>query len=152
MSGRNFYTHGEISIYRQAYSVMFEPIGECGILKLCTGGKMASLNYVYLGINGCAIALDETTGVQIWASKLKGGDFVNLTLADTRLYAATKGEIFCLDPVTGKVLWQNPLRGMGHGLVCIAAPGSQPTSTAAIKQKINQDRAAAAAAATAAGS
>jgi outer membrane protein assembly factor BamB len=30
------------------------------------------------------------------------------------------GEIFCLDPLTGKVLWHNPLKGFGTGLASIA--------------------------------
>jgi outer membrane protein assembly factor BamB len=113
---------------------------------------MAALNYVFLGINGSAIALDESTGAQIWATGLKGRDFVNLTLSENRLYATTKGEIFCLDPGTGKILWQNPLRGMGRGLVCIAAPGAPSNLTAAIKKKKDQEEAAAAGAVTAAGS
>lgn len=113
---------------------------------------MAALNFVFLGINGSVIALDEKTGDQVWATKLKGSDFVNLVLNENKLYATAKGEIFCLDPGIGKILWQNPLKGMGHGLVCIAAPGSQPNLTAAIKKKKNQDEAAATAAVTAAGS
>jgi outer membrane protein assembly factor BamB len=113
---------------------------------------MAAPKFVFAGINGCVIALDESTGAQIWATKLKGGDFVNLMLSEDKLYATTKGEIFCIDPGTGQILWQNPLKGMGHGLVCIATHGSQANFTAAFKQKKNQDDAAAAAAATAAGS
>jgi outer membrane protein assembly factor BamB len=105
---------------------------------------MAALNLIYLGINGSVIALEKTTGSQVWSTTLKGSDFVNLILDENRLYATTKGEIFCLDPGTGKILWQNPLRGMGHGLVCIAAPGSQSNLTAAIKQKKNQEEADAA--------
>ena len=111
---------------------------------------MAALNYVFLGISGTAIALDETTGTRIWETRLKGGDFVNLTLTDRRLYAPTKGEIFCLDPGTGKILWQNPLRGMGRGIVCIAAPGSLQGPAAAAKHKKDQEDAAAAAAAASA--
>jgi outer membrane protein assembly factor BamB len=106
---------------------------------------MATLNYVFLGVRGSVVALDETTGVKIWATKLKGIGFVNLMLAENQIYAATKGEIFCLDPATGKILWQNPLRGMGLGLVCIAASGSQPNPAAAMQQKKNQESAAAAA-------
>ena len=113
---------------------------------------MSALNFVFLGINGSVIALDETTGNQVWATRLKGSDFVNLILNENKLYATTKGEIFCLDPGTGKILWQNPLRGMGHGLVCIAAPGSQPNLTSMIKKKKDQEDAAATAAVTAAGS
>ena len=106
---------------------------------------MGTLNYVFLGVHGSVVALDETTGDQVWATKLKGWDFVNLILTENELYATTKGEIFCLDSGTGQVLWHNPLKGMGLGLVCIAAPGSQPILSAAIKQKKNQQRAAAAA-------
>ena len=105
---------------------------------------MATLNYVFLGVHGSVVALDETTGAQVWATKLKSWDFVNLIWTENELYATTKGEIFCLDSGTGQVLWHNPLKGMGLGLVCIAAPGSQPNLTAAIKQKKNQQRAAAA--------
>jgi outer membrane protein assembly factor BamB len=108
---------------------------------------MATLNYVFLGIHGSVVALDETTGAQIWATKLKGRGFVNLILTGNKIYAATIGEIFCLDPATGKILWQNPLRGMGLGLVCIAASGSQPNLEAAL-QNINDQEAAAAAAAS----
>jgi outer membrane protein assembly factor BamB len=113
---------------------------------------MSDSNFVFLGLNGSVIALDDTTGDQVWTTRLKGSDFVNLILNENKLYATTKGEIFCLDSGTGKILWQNPLRGMGHGLVCIAAPGSQPNLAAAIKKKKNQDDAAATAAVTAAGS
>ncbi len=105
---------------------------------------MTTLNYVFLGIRGSVVALDKTTGNQVWATKLKGWDFVNLILAENELYATTKGEIFCLDSGTGQILWQNPLKGMGHGLICIATPGSQPNPTAAIRQKKKQQEAAAA--------
>jgi hypothetical protein len=113
---------------------------------------MAALNLVFLGIKGSVIALDEATGTRVWEKKLKGGDFVNLTLGESRVYATTQGEIFCLDPATGKIVWQNPLTGMGRGIVCVAAPGAQPNLVGAIRQKIRQDEAAAAAAVTAAGS
>jgi outer membrane protein assembly factor BamB len=109
---------------------------------------MPALNFVFLGIKGSVIALDDTTGAQIWATRLKGSDFVNLILTENRLYAATKGEIFSLDPGTGKILWQNPLAGMGRGLACIAAPGGQPNMTAAVKHKQKQDDAATATAAS----
>lgn len=113
---------------------------------------MAVSNFVFAGINGSVIALDETTGDQIWVTGLKGSDFVNLVLSEDKLYATTKGEIFCLDQWTGQVLWQNPLRGMGRGIVCVAAPGTQANQTAAIKQKRDQDDAESAAAVTSAGS
>jgi outer membrane protein assembly factor BamB len=112
---------------------------------------MASLNFVFVGINGSVLALDESTGTQIWATKLKGGEFVNLMLSEGKLYASTKGEIYCLDPGTGQIRWQNLLKGMGRGLVCMAAPGSQSNLAASV-QKRKRDEEEAAAGAAAAGS
>jgi outer membrane protein assembly factor BamB len=74
--------------------------------------KRAGLSFVFAGINGSVIALDETTGDQVWVTSLKGGEFVNLVLSENKLYATTKGEIFCLDPGTGNVLCYRPaIRG-----------------------------------------
>lgn len=109
-------------------------------------------SFVFAGINGYVLALDETTGSQVWETRLKGSEFVNLVLSENKLYATTKGEVFCLDPHTGEVLWQNPLRGMGRGIVCIATPGTQANLSAAIKRKRDQDSAAAAAGLAGAGS
>lgn len=113
---------------------------------------MAVTSFVFTGINGSVIALDEATGDQVWVRRLKGSEFVNLVLSENKLYATTIGEIFCLDPGTGKVFWQNPLKGMGRGIVCVAAPGTPVNMTAAIKRKKNRDDASAAAAVTTAGS
>lgn len=113
---------------------------------------MAASSFVFAGINGSVIAVDETTGFQGWTTKLKGGEFVNVVLSEKKLYATTKGEIFCLDPGTGKILWQNPLRGMGRGIVCLVAPGTQANLVAAIKRKKDQDDAATTVAIVAAGS
>jgi outer membrane protein assembly factor BamB len=56
---------------------------------------------------------------------LKGNDFVNVALQDGDLYATAKGELFCLDPSTGNIRWQNPLKGLGWGFSTIAASSSQ---------------------------
>jgi outer membrane protein assembly factor BamB len=100
---------------------------------------MAALNIVFVGINGSVAALDRSTGARLWATKLKGGEFVNIFLAEDVLYAATKGEVFCLDPTTGQIRWHNPLKGMGIGLVCIAAPGAQGNQVA-LSQKYKHDQ------------
>ena len=78
---------------------------------------------VFLGIKGTVVALERSTGREVWRTPLKGSEFVNLVLDDGVLYATARGEIFCLDPTTGEVCWHNPLRGMGWGLVTIATPG-----------------------------
>ena len=97
------------------------------------------------------MALYRNSGQQAWVTKRVtkiGSDFVNVTMQDERLYAAAGGEVFCLDPFTGELLWHNPLRGYGVGLVTMAFAGnSSGSATAALAEKIRQSQAAAAAAA-----
>lgn len=107
---------------------------------------MAS-NVIYLGIKGTVVALNRTTGEELWRTALKGGDFVNVVLDDNQLYATTKGEIFCLNIKTGEPLWHNKLSGLGLGLITIATPdGSQIVPA---QEKRMRDAAAATAAASA---
>ena len=75
---------------------------------------------IYVGIKGSVIALDPTTGQKLWATHLKGSDFVNVVLDGDNLYATTYGEIFCLDPATGAGRWHNKLTGFGLGLATVA--------------------------------
>ena len=104
---------------------------------------MAKQNVIFIGIKGAVAALDRTTGEAVWMTELKGSDFVNLVIDDDQLYATTKGEIFCLDPLTGALRWHNRLSGLGWGLVTIAtASGGQAVSMA---EKRRRDQAAAAA-------
>src|ERR1022692_3994256 len=101
---------------------------------------------VFIGIHGTVVALDRATGEEVWRTSLKG-DFVNVVLQDGDLYAAASGELFCLDPSTGHIRWQNELKGLGRGRVTIATTGSQQTLV--MRKKQQQDEAAAAAAASA---
>jgi outer membrane protein assembly factor BamB len=104
---------------------------------------MARTSLIFIGISGTVIALDRGTGQEVWRTALKGGDFVNVVLLDDTLYATAKGELFCLDPATGNLRWQNQLKGLGRGLVTIAASGGQ--QAVAMRQKQQRDEAAAAA-------
>jgi outer membrane protein assembly factor BamB len=85
---------------------------------------MAQINLLFIGIAGTVVALDRSTGTEVWRSDLDG-DFVNVALHDGDLYAAANGELYCLDPATGNIRWQNPLKGLGRGLICIATTGNQ---------------------------
>jgi len=106
---------------------------------------MKSSELVFIGIKGSVIALSRATGQQVWATHLKGSDFVNVVFQDGLLLAACYGEIFCLDPVTGDALWHNPLKGFGLGLATIAFENGGATGNlAAMKEKRRRDEAAAA--------
>jgi outer membrane protein assembly factor BamB len=105
---------------------------------------MTQTGLIVIGIAGTVVALDRSTGQELWRTSLEGGDFTNVVLQDGDLFATTKGELFCLDPATGSIRWQNPLKGLGRGLVTIASAGGQ--QTVLMREKRQRDEAAAAAA------
>lgn len=102
---------------------------------------MARQAPLIIGIKGHVLAIDRATGTELWRTRLKGGEFVSVSVQDS-IYASTKGELFCVDPATGSIKWHNRLSGMGVGLVSI---GGDVTTEAEALQ-----RAAAAAAAASA--
>ena len=101
---------------------------------------------IFLGIRGNVIALDRTTGQELWRADLKGADFVNVMLDGDRVIATTKGEAFCLDAQTGSRLWHNPLPGQGRGLVTIATASGSSGPMTPFREKQQRDEAAASAA------
>jgi outer membrane protein assembly factor BamB len=79
--------------------------------------------WVYVGIGGYVVAVDRTTGTEMWRTRLRTGALVNLAADDRCLYASAQGQLFCLDPATGAILWKNPLRSLGIGLVSLLLAG-----------------------------
>jgi outer membrane protein assembly factor BamB len=111
---------------------------------------MKTSDLVFIGIKGSVVALDRATGQQVWATHLKGSDFVNVVLQDGAILASCCGEIFCLDPLTGDALWHNPLKGFGTGLATIATEHDTRSGNAPVlAEKHRRDAAASAAAASA---
>jgi outer membrane protein assembly factor BamB len=96
----------------------------------------------HIGIAGTVVALDRSTGSEVWWSDLDG-DFVYGALQDGDLYATANGELFCLDPATGDIRWQNPLKGLGRGYITIAASGSQQAIVMRDKKRRDDEAAAA---------
>ncbi len=103
---------------------------------------------VFIGIKGSLVALDRATGQQVWATHLKGSDFVNVVVQDSAVLASCHGEIFCLDPLTGIGMWHNPLKGFGTGLATIATKQNPGEGNAPlVAEKRRRDVAAAGSAA-----
>ncbi len=96
---------------------------------------------IYVGIGGKVLALDRTNGVELWRADLKGTDFVNVTFDGDRVVAATRGELYCLDSVSGQIVWTNGLKGLGRGLVTVATANSPtgPTALAAEKKRRDEE-------------
>ena len=104
-------------------------------------------NIAFVGIKGSVVALERATGIILWQTELVGTDFVNLVGDASNIYATTRGEAFCLDPMTGQVRWHNKLKGLGTGLASLLVPGSSESQqTVLLAAKRRQDEQAAAAA------
>ncbi|HVA58615.1 MAG: PQQ-binding-like beta-propeller repeat protein [Gemmatimonadaceae bacterium] len=106
---------------------------------------------LFVGIKNCVVAIDRRNGFEAWRVKLKGSSFVTVLWDGDGLFAASQGEVFRLDPNTGAVLWTNPMKGLGLGVVSLAAmrrPESH-TSYETIAEQKHREAAAATAAATA---
>ena len=110
---------------------------------------MKTSELVFVGIKGTVVALSRSTGQQVWSTKLKGYDFVNLVVEGDNVLATCSGEIFCLDAMSGEPLWHNPLKGLGLGLAAIAL-ADKPAGNAALAEKRRRDAQAASSGAAAA--
>src|SRR5690242_19417291 len=99
-------------------------------------------NIVVLGVKNTVIAFRRDTGERLWATRLKSSmasDFVSVAVDDTRVYAHTGGEVFCLDLANGNGLWSDGLSGFGYGVASIALPGAPVTPVPAVERKRQQD-------------
>jgi outer membrane protein assembly factor BamB len=67
------------------------------------------------------MALDRDTGEIVWSNNQMKGGHVTFLLDGDRLIASTNGYIFCLDPLTGQILWNNPMKGYGYGVASLAS-------------------------------
>jgi len=107
---------------------------------------------IYIGIKGHVLAFDRKTGVEIWRTQLpakykSSASFVNIVRDADGLFAACAGEVFALHPRTGELLWKDPLKGLGTGVISIATElGATSSLTVAVVEE--QQRQAAASAAT----
>ena len=113
---------------------------------------MKTSDLVFIGIKGSVVALNRATGEQVWATHLKGSDFVNVSVQNGTILASCYGKIFCLDPLTGSARWHNPLRGFGIGLATIATESNAAIANIAVlaqkRRRDEQSSASATAAAT----
>ncbi len=70
-----------------------------------------------IGLGGHVVAIDFSTGTELWRTKLKGRDFVTVFTDGGRVFAGAQGLLFCLDRATGHILWENKLKGLGLGVI-----------------------------------
>lgn len=112
----------------------------------------AQLSLVYVGIKNHVLAFDRRSGAAAWTTALpakykSSGSFVNVVRDTEGLFATCAGELFALDPRSGALLWHEPLKGHGTGLVTLATDLGGVTQVPVMAESVARAQAAAAAAA-----
>jgi len=75
-------------------------------------------SHVFLGVSSSVLCVDANTGESIWKTEISrgfGDGFVSLALHHEKVFAHSRGKLYCLDRTTGAILWTNDLKGMGFG-------------------------------------
>ena len=113
-------------------------------------GDRALEDLVFVGFNSQIIALDRFTGEVVWDWKAPKGraSYVALLLDGDRLIASVQGYVYCLDPIFGQQVWENPLKGFGLGIGSLATVrgGTNGGGSAAVQAQQQQAAAASGAA------
>lgn len=89
------------------------------LLDLGRENIMQNRGNLYVASAGRVICLRKSDGKELWRTKLPKlfKDITTILVEDETIFAATQGELFALNPKTGNVDWQMPLKA-GAG-VCI---------------------------------
>jgi hypothetical protein len=57
-----------------------------------------------------------------------------------RIFAGAAGEVFCLEPSWGKIIWRNRLKGLGMGVVSFSSSeGAAAAALAAAQTEGGED-------------
>lgn len=96
---------------------------------------MGTLNDVlYIGIGSHVVAIQTSTGEELWRTRLKRSGYVTIAERPGAIYGGAAGHLFCLDPSTGAIRWQNRLDGLGTGLVTFGGDDSTAAAAASIER------------------
>jgi len=77
---------------------------------------------VFVGFNKQVIALDRYNGKKVWSWKSpKGSGYPAILLDGDRLVVSVHGYMYCLEPTSGNVVWENELKGHGVGISSVVS-------------------------------
>ena len=102
---------------------------------------------IFVGFRGYAMALDRDTGAIVWCNSQMHSGYVSMLLDGDRLIVSTNGYMHCLNPLTGTILWHNPLTGYGTGVAHLVSVRGQ-SSQVLLEEAAEEEEASSAAAAT----
>ena len=90
-------------------------------------------NIVLLGTKNSVVAFERKDGRMTWTTRLPsggiGGEFVSLHADGIQVFAYAGGQLSCLELTTGRILWTNPLKGLGYGMATLTTPGAGSDQT-----------------------
>ncbi len=76
--------------------------------------------HIYLGIKKYVVCIDTRNGSEVWRCDVRYSSLINVVVKGHQVIAYSRGVIYGIDRVSGKLLWQNGLRGLGYGCCIIA--------------------------------
>src|SRR4051812_45520695 len=77
-------------------------------------------NLIFVGLGKNVLGIDRTNGRTVWANSNLNRGYTSLMLDGDRLIVSANGYLYCLDPLTGKTMWENRLTGYGMGAASLA--------------------------------
>jgi outer membrane protein assembly factor BamB len=90
------------------------------------------LDLIYHGFNARVVAMHRDTGEVVWVWKSSHwSGFPSLLLDNDRLVVSISGYTYCLDAVTGELMWENALKGHGTGIPSLVSIYGNSGSVAA---------------------
>ncbi len=112
------------------------------------GAGLTIQDLAFVGFHSRVLALDRDTGEIVWDWKSPKGtsSHVAVLLDGDRLIVSVQGYMYCLDPISGRQLWYNPLKGYGTGIPSLTSIYGNSGSAAAAALIASQQRAASGAA------
>jgi outer membrane protein assembly factor BamB len=103
---------------------------------------------IFVGFRGYAMALHRDTGEMVWCNSEMRSGYVSMLLDGDRLIVSTNGYMYCLDPLTGRILWHNPLTGYGTGVAHLASVRGQSSQVMVAEAAEEEEAASASTAST----
>jgi outer membrane protein assembly factor BamB len=94
---------------------------------------------IFVGLRGYAVALRRDTGAMVWSNNEMKRGYVTLLLDGDRLIVSTNGYVYCLDPLTGRTLWHNPMSGYGLGVTSLVSVRGASDQTVVAQAAMDAD-------------
>jgi len=82
---------------------------------------------LFVGFNSRVAALVADTGTLVWTwrvPKPRTAAYITLLLRNSnQLIVSANGYMYCLEPASGRMLWQNEMAGHGTGVASLTVAG-----------------------------